>query len=187
MRTTIWCALAAFAILVVLGVTLKDQLRGELYLHHLRTADEAQRKEAVAELASLGPETGAPFLVRALQIPSAEVAIEVQNALKAMEATGDAEFLSTAELGRLRSKHGASSSARDLLAQDLLRHTELIPFEGILGGTMGFFGPDNLWFLRGKQVVAYFEDGHVGGHMLLKYRITEDGQIVWKVIKAFLS
>lgn len=73
------------------------------------------------------------------------------------------------------------------LINDLLDRPELIPFDGVLGGTMGFYTPDNIYILSARWVYARFEDGHIGGEMLLEYRIEIDGEISWNVVTAELD
>ena len=72
------------------------------------------------------------------------------------------------------------------LVMDLLDRSDLIPFDGVLGGTMGFYTPDNVFVLSNRWVYARFEDGHIGGEMLLEYRIDGVGGIDWTVLHAEL-
>ncbi len=83
------------------------------------------------------------------------------------------------DIERLREK-GLSSPVQNIL-MDLKNHKELIPYEGILGGTMRFYDKE-CWVLNNKWVFAYFEDGHYGGYMLLEYNVAENGKINWKRI-----
>jgi hypothetical protein len=82
---------------------------------------------------------------------------------------------------RLKEK-GLSNPVQDILS-DLKNHRELIPYEGVLGGTMRFYDKES-WILNDKWVFAYFEDGHIGGHMLLEYNVNENGKINWKRLAA---
>lgn len=68
------------------------------------------------------------------------------------------------------------------IRKDLVKRSDLIPFEGVLGGTMGFYDENRIHILNYKWVYAHFEDGHIGGEMLLEYGLSEDGKINWKVI-----
>lgn len=77
---------------------------------------------------------------------------------------------------------GLSDPVRDIIS-DLLKHPELIPYEGILGGTMRFY-ENEIRVLNNKWVYAYFEDGHYSGYMLLEYDVTDNGKISWKKITA---
>lgn len=77
---------------------------------------------------------------------------------------------------------GLVNPAEDIIS-DLKEHRELIPYKGVLGGTMDFYGR-NIWILTNKWVLAYFEDGHTVGYMLLEYSINDNGKITWKRISA---
>ena len=70
----------------------------------------------------------------------------------------------------------------DSLKADLARHPELIPYPGVLGGNMGFYSPTDIHVLDGRWVFARFDDGHVGGDMLLEYTV-KDGRITWRRVK----
>lgn len=72
------------------------------------------------------------------------------------------------------------------LRQDLLAHPELIPFDGVLGGKMGFM-EDRIVLLSRRWVFAGFEDGHIVGCCLLSYEVTPDAGISWKVLSAVLE
>jgi hypothetical protein len=71
------------------------------------------------------------------------------------------------------------------LKKDLMKRKNLIPYKGVLGGTMGFYDENNIHVLNRRWVYAHFEDGHIGGQILLEYDILKDGKINWKVIDAF--
>lgn len=72
----------------------------------------------------------------------------------------------------------------ETVVTDLLKHPELIPYKGVLGGTMIFF-KEGIQVLSDKWVYASFEDGHIGGYMLLGYS-SKNGIITWKVIDSYL-
>jgi hypothetical protein len=80
-------------------------------------------------------------------------------------------------------RRGLNGGPNQVIA-DLLKHNELIPFEGVLGGKMGFL-KDKIFVISDKWVIAYFEDGHINGNMLLSYSVT-NGNISWKVIDSYL-
>jgi hypothetical protein len=66
------------------------------------------------------------------------------------------------------------------IRESLAAHPELIPYPGIEGGTMGFYAPDAIVVLPPRYVFASFEDGHVGGSMLLSFRVPGPGPILWR-------
>jgi hypothetical protein len=84
------------------------------------------------------------------------------------------------------SASGAAVTA-ERLKKDLMNREDLIPFEGRLGGTMGFYDSENIRILSDRWVYAQFDDGHVQGGMLLEYSVSADGEIRWRVIEARLE
>ncbi len=84
--------------------------------------------------------------------------------------------LSEADVKRLEKK-GLSSPEADL-KNDLMKRPNLIPVKGTLGGTMAF---RDIRILNDTYALAYFEDGHKGGNMLLKYSVA-NGAVSWKVL-----
>jgi hypothetical protein len=74
------------------------------------------------------------------------------------------------------------SAADRALRDDLVEHRELIPFPAVMGGTM-FFVPQRIVILNDRWAYAEFEDGHIGGSMLLEYDV-DDGRIRWKRLAA---
>lgn len=83
-------------------------------------------------------------------------------------------------------KKGLANPVDDIIS-DLQKHPELIPYNGTLGGTMGFYFKKEIWVLNSKWVFAYFEDGHTSGYLLLEYTVTDDGRINWKRIAAMMD
>jgi len=63
------------------------------------------------------------------------------------------------------------------LRDSLEAHRELIPYKAVLGGTMSF---NDIVLLQPSFVFAEFEDGHIGGAMLLEYEVLDHGRISWK-------
>jgi hypothetical protein len=93
--------------------------------------------------------------------------------------------LTSWDIKRLKKK-GLQDPIKDIVA-DLMKHKELIPYKGVLGGTMGFYYENNIHILTPKWVFTYFEDGHIFGHMLLEYQVSNDGRISWRVIDSYLE
>jgi hypothetical protein len=87
--------------------------------------------------------------------------------------------LSSSEILRFREK-GLEDPVAEI-KESLQKQKELIPVEGVVGGTMDFH---ETHILTSRWVLAYFEDGHVGGHMLLEYDVSDEGEISWKFIRA---
>jgi hypothetical protein len=68
------------------------------------------------------------------------------------------------------------------IRDDLGRDPDLINLPAVHGGKMGFYFRDGIHILNEKWVMAYFEDGHIAGALLLKYEIEDDGNIRWEVL-----
>ncbi len=72
------------------------------------------------------------------------------------------------------------------LVQDLMKHNELIPCQGAVGGTPGFYDPNRIAVLSKHRVIADYDDGHVEGTIELTF-IVSNGTISWKVVNAECS
>lgn len=83
---------------------------------------------------------------------------------------------------RYFSRRGLRNPERQIL-NSLYLQQDLIPAEGVLGGRM------EIWhavLLGRKWALAYFEDGHVAGNMLLSYQV-EDGDIRWELVDSAMN
>lgn len=112
-----------------------------------------------------------------------EYATQVAELKGEIEKFKLANYDKTTILGLQRK--GFTGQLKDIV-DDLKMHTELIPYKGILGGTMGFYGDNDIHVLTNRWVFAYFQDGHISGYMLLRYDIN-NGSISWKVIDSYLD
>ncbi|WP_439881716.1 hypothetical protein ACSX1A_00885 [Pontibacter sp. MBLB2868] len=85
--------------------------------------------------------------------------------------------LSESDIKRLQRK-GLKNPESDLMNDLNRKQSKLIPTEGVLGGTMAI---RDSRILNDRYALAYYEDGHNGGYMLLKYEVN-NGNIKWTVI-----
>lgn len=67
----------------------------------------------------------------------------------------------------------------DFIESSLRKKPELIPIKGVLGGTMRF---GNIEPLGNKWVIAYFDDGHIEGRALYKYKLKKDGELEFEIM-----
>jgi hypothetical protein len=114
-----------------------------------------------------------------------EVEGEREVLLAKIEASQGPSLLTSWDIAQL-ARQGISNPEEDL-ASDLMQHRELIPYAGVLGGTMGFYSKKDIRVLTSRWILASFEDGHIGGHMLLEYRADPGGKIHWRVLSAYLD
>ena len=66
------------------------------------------------------------------------------------------------------------------LRDSLVAHQELIPYPGVQGGTMAFHEDAIVLMPESEQIWASFEDGHVGGTMLIEYFVEPGGRVHFK-------
>lgn len=94
-------------------------------------------------------------------------------------------LLSNFDVNRLK-RQGLDDPVKNI-TDDLLRRSDLIQHQGIMGGTMGFYTAENIYILTPQWVFAYFEDGHIRGEMLLQYTVESNGTLTWEVIESSLD
>ena len=87
---------------------------------------------------------------------------------------------------RAMQKKGLKDPVNDIVS-DLKQNGKLIPYQPSMGGTMNFYDAGKIWILTGKWVLAYFEDGHNGGYVLLEYEVKAGGKITWKILASYLA
>jgi len=60
----------------------------------------------------------------------------------------------------------------------------LIPLQAVLGGTMTF---GNIQFLSKEWLIADFDDGHVQGRAIYKYKLNKKGQLEFELLNSIGS
>ncbi|MFC5269626.1 hypothetical protein [Adhaeribacter terreus] len=166
--------IAAFAFLAIFFYWKLDTTKNELALQNQRITDRDTRIYKQDKLVdSLQKKlSGEPTTV------SDEDTIELVTPPSAqfMDELGS---LSEADVNRLQKK-GLKNPEVDL-KNSLMRSPNLIPVKGTAGGTMTF---RDIRILNDRYALAYFEDGHNGGNMILKYTV-ESGKVSWKVLDSY--
>jgi hypothetical protein len=165
--------IAWFVVVLILGISLFI-LRSDL--REMTTWIELQN-EQLLEIDSM--------LDRAEQRMDDIRLSETQDAAQPEIRPSEPSFTNLAvpeyELRRLR-QVGFDNPVNDL-KNDLMSKTEIIPVDGILGGTMRIYSDEDIIVLPGRWVYAQFEDGHITGSMLLEYDV-RDGVIIWTVLNS---
>lgn len=162
-------------IILVLGVSclyLGWRWRGAL------EAVTASRNQAQATEAAQQKErqrTDMELAVARYELEQARTELAVQQQAAEAASTQPVVRLFDADLDELR-QQGFKDPVVDLVA-DLQTRTDLIPMAGVLGGTQAW-RPSERWVVGKSFVVAEFDDGHVGGTMLLRY-VVANGRITW--------
>lgn len=76
-------------------------------------------------------------------------------------------------------KNQGINTPKVYIIDNLMRQNNLIPMKAVLGGNMQF---SRVSLLGKSWAIADFNDGHVGGEMLLNYSV-KDTSIEWRVLK----
>ena len=86
-----------------------------------------------------------------------------------------------------RLKREGRTDPRVRLIKDLLARDDLIPWKGIHGGVMKIYDPSLVWFAGPRWCIAWAEDGHIGGFLLLSFEEGDDGSPKWRLLDSALS
>lgn len=95
---------------------------------------------------------------------------------------GEIGTLSTGDVERLR-QQGLRNPETDLQNDLLRKQKSLLPTQGTMGGTMAI---RDVRILTDRYAMAYFEDGHNGGYMVLRYEVLPGGRINWRVLDSYI-
>ena len=90
--------------------------------------------------------------------------------------------LSASEISQLK-KRGLGHPESELKADLLANQKMLLKQPGTMGGTMAI---RDVRILNGRYALAYFEDGHKGGHMVLRYEVKPGGHVSWTVLDEYM-
>ena len=99
------------------------------------------------------------------------------------EPIGFPALLTGYDIQQLKRK-GLANPVEDI-RNDLMNSAELIPLEGVLGGTMQFY-EDQIYVLTNRWVLAYVDDGHIAGYLWLEYSVDSGGEITWTVRDSYM-
>jgi hypothetical protein len=88
-------------------------------------------------------------------------------------------FLDEMQLNELKNM-GLENPLEDL-RNNLLLRSDLIRQQSENGGRMGFYFPDAIHILNSRWAMAYFEDGHYAGALLLNFSVHDDA-VTWTVL-----
>lgn len=163
-------------ILVILIIQLlnKNEILNEMKSESLRYQEE--------ELLKINKqlETNNKLSQELEQMMEIKQKLELEN----KELIEEVEYLTIIDVSSIHGLKNQGVNDYNIITEDLYSHPELIPFDGILGGTMQFF---NVYILNDKWVYARFEDGHIQGYGLYEFSLDDNLNISWKVIDAILD
>ncbi|GHA53085.1 hypothetical protein [Pontibacter akesuensis] len=166
MKTTLpWIVAALFLFLALYFYWQKNEAESQLALADNPIAEVDRELEDQTDTMDLGEDTILPPDTTDLVPPGGAAFVDELGSL------------SQSDVQRLQQKGLESPEAN--LKNDLnSKQRQLIPAEGTMGGTMAI---RDSRILNDRYAMAYYEDGHSGGYMLLKYTVS-NGTINWTVV-----
>ncbi|WP_181305643.1 hypothetical protein [Rufibacter sp. XAAS-G3-1] len=110
------------------------------------------------------------------QQPVQETPETVEKVTPPESATFEEEIgtLTESDIQRLKRK-GLKNPEADLMNDLMRKQKTLLTTSGTMGGTMAI---QDVRILNDRHALAYFEDGHNGGYLLLRYAVN-NGAITW--------
>lgn len=123
-----------------------------------------------------------------------ELSVEKERLLAQMDSVRNADrellpvtrFQPLNEREWLRLVHNGLTQPKEDLFESLRLQAHLIPFDGVHGGTPGFYDKKDFYLLNHRWVLVGFEDGHYYGQMVLSYDVSRDGRVAWEVVSSTL-
>lgn len=109
----------------------------------------------------------------------AQLNIRLDSLAKSDIHGGDLDYWTQYSQTLNRLKKQGINDPKTFVANHLSEHPQLIPMKPVLGGRMQF---NRIMLMGDHWAIAEFEDGHVGGEMLLAYSVDEKDTIQWKMI-----
>jgi hypothetical protein len=98
------------------------------------------------------------------------------------QAAARGSNLQSHEIDMLR-REGLLVNPIEQLRDSLMARPDLIPMKPVLGGTMDFYSREGIVLLSPNYAFASFEDGHIGGFMLLRFWIIgAGGRVHWEPV-----
>lgn len=111
----------------------------------------------------------------------AQLHIQLDSLAKGDIADGDVNYWTDYSTTLSALKKQGIAEPKTYVANKLSERTDLIPMKPVLGGTMMF---NRIMLMGDHWAIAEFEDGHVGGQMLLAYSVDSKNNLTWKVIQS---
>lgn len=151
-----------------------------LALYFYRQYTEAQRELALANRRVLDRDTLIYNLQKKVEqrgLP--DTTYRSENQITASPST--LGRLSASATEQLKAK-GLPNPEADLKAHLTQNQGEILRQKGTLGGTTAL---RDIQILNERYALAYYEDGHQGGYLILRYEVQPAGRIAWLVLDRY--
>lgn len=173
---TILCTIVLF---LVVGLIYQNQLLEKAHIENLKLAQKQNELKYENENIINEKEKRIEALVKDIELGNEKIAT-LEKELSNIKS--QAIFPSARVIDTLR-EFGFESS--DAFYNTIVNSGVELPYEGVLGGVMKWY-PSEFYLINEHWVLGYFEDGHVAGHALLKYSLSNQENVVWEIIAAEL-
>lgn len=78
-------------------------------------------------------------------------------------------------------KEKGIANPEEFIKNSLRKKPELIPLKAVLGGTMHF---RNIQLLSSEWLIAAFDDGHIQGRGIYKYKLNNNGELEFELLNS---
>lgn len=78
-------------------------------------------------------------------------------------------------------KEKGIANPEEFIKNSLRKKPELIPLKAVLGGTMSF---RNIQLLSSEWLIAAFDDGHIQGRGIYKYKLNNNGELEFELLNS---
>lgn len=160
-----WLIAGIFMFLALYFYWQKNEAEGRLAIADNKLAETAQQLEQQQE---------ATDSLEAFNLPPDTMETVLPGGVNFVDQIG---ALSESDIARLKAK-GLRNPETDLMNDMHRKQSQLIPSEGSMGGRMAI---RDSRILNDRHAIAYYEDGHNGGYMVLRYDVN-NGNISWRVL-----
>ncbi|MFT2009078.1 hypothetical protein ACMA1I_10420 [Pontibacter sp. 13R65] len=166
MKTTIaWILSAIFLFLAIYFYWKKNDAESRLAIADNKLAETHQQLDQTQQAADS---------LEQFSLPPDTMGIVPPGGVNFVDQLGT---LSESDIKRLKGK-GLRAPESDLMNDLNRKQRQLIPADGTMGGTMTI---RDSRILNDRYALAYYEDGHDGGYMILRYEVN-NGNINWRVV-----
>lgn len=160
-----WLLAAIFLFLALYFYSEKNEAESRLAIADKQVAEIDQELEEQAE---------ATDSLESMMLPPDTMDLVPPGGAAFVDELGS---LSQRDVQRLKQK-GLSQPETDLMNDLMRKQRQLIPAKAVVGGTMAI---RDVRILNDHYAMAYYEDGHIGGNMILKYEVS-NGNVTWQVL-----
>ncbi|AKQ46346.1 hypothetical protein TH63_13080 [Rufibacter radiotolerans] len=181
MKNTLFLILIAFLLFLAIFFYWKQsQAESELTMANDKITSLEQQVRRFTR--NLPPDTVGPMQSTQPELKDSTAEEEEERIIPPASTQFEDELgsLSEADIARLK-RQGLKNPEADLMNDLMRKQKTVLNATGSVGGTMAI---RDVRILNDHYALAYFEDGHNGGHMVLRYTV-KNGAITWTRLDSY--